>query len=154
MEELKNKRENEKNEMNQKESFQDKNSNDNNHNGNEMKLNANSYLNSYLNSYQNDEYSYNYYNQQSNSTLNMPEGLKYESKRAKSQMSHYFNTDNHPLTRNMATGNGLSEGSGMETIEKNGNSKEKTKRPTKKELEFWKKRKEERKKIKNKWLYE
>ena len=72
--------------------------------------------------------------------------VAYESKRATRQMSHYFDVNHYRKQVEQQDG---SPGS------KNGTSQAAVKKkPTKKELEQFKKRKEERKRIRNKWLFE
>lgn len=79
-----------------------------------------------------DEEVYKYYTSSTNvntSALNMQN--KYELDRAQRQMGHYFDASKPPQT--------------MPPI---------TVPPTKAQLQYWKQRKEEKKKKKNAWLYE
>lgn len=68
-----------------------------------------------------------------------PPGMSYEFKRGQNQLSHYFDTTKHPNSA---------------PAPKAGLNQPPQKRVLKKDLERFRKRKEEKKKLKNKWLYE
>lgn len=70
-----------------------------------------------------------------------PSNVVYESKRATRQMAHYFDVNQYKSQLD----------SGTAPVPPPSGTKPK---PTKKQIEQFKKRKEERKRIRNKWLFE
>lgn len=86
------------------------------------------------------EYYMKYYSQLAATSSQAP-GQSYEQQRSFNQMSHYFDTSKFSTSQP-----GLAVQQQREEVQR--------KKPTKKELEFFRKRKEEKKKLKNKWLFE
>lgn len=94
------------------------------------------------------------------------EGMRYEMQRAQNQMNHYFdlsryrqqhqNMPNKSPATDPNTATTISTGPGVRVAVPSAAAPPPTdnKRPTKKQLEAFRKRKEERKRIRNRWLYE
>lgn len=74
----------------------------------------------------------------------VPNNVVYEAKRAQRQMAHYFDVGQYRKQQDQAP----------PAVPPSNAAGVAKKKPTKKELEQFRKRKEERKKIKNRWLYE
>lgn len=83
------------------------------------------------------EYYMQYYSQQNALSTPTP-GMSYETRRSQNQMSHYFDTTKYPVNQPMPIVHG--QAAPMKV--------------TKKDIERFKKRKEEKKRMKNKWLFE
>lgn len=84
------------------------------------------------------EYYMQYYSQQASLSTPTP-GMSYESRRSQNQMSHYFDTSKYPVNQPVPM------------MPMQGQAPKKV---TKKDIERFKKRKEEKKMLKNKWLFE
>lgn len=97
-----------------------------------------SYLSPYAPVDPDQEYLHQYYSQQA--AMYIPAaGMTYEQRRSQNQMSAYFDTTKYP------TAQGAPTAPPPTTVKP---------KPTKKELEMFRKRKEEKKRKKNQWLFE
>lgn len=79
---------------------------------------------------------YQYFTQQQSQEGGLDPSVRYEANRAARQMGHYFDPKTYPTAQNAP----------VQEAEKP--------KVTKKDIQRYKKRKEERKKIRNRWLYE